>query len=277
MKTRRILTGLLLSAVLFGLQACSTRNAPINDEPVPVHRILVVTGGHPFDEKEFFEMMDAIPDITYDKAKMPDDMGLLAPGLEKKYDAILSYDQNHFFEQGKQITDAQRVNFGKLMQNGMPLLVLHHSVGSFPKWTPYREIAGGAFIFSGAVPLYENLDGKSWPASSHEDDVEMTIRIVDQVHPITRGLDDFVIHDEAYFDMYVSPDVHLLLTTNHPGATPEVAWVHRYHNSPVFTLTLGHGKEAYANENLQKLIAQGLDWIISERRNTKSREDHDPR
>ena len=254
---------MLLSAMLFGLGACTKKDVSPKDESVPVRKILVVTGGHDFDEKEFFEMMDAIPGIMYDKAVMPGDMGLLAPGLEKKYDAILSYDQNHFFEQGKQITEAQRTNFDKLMQNGMPLLVLHHSVGSFPKWPPYREIAGGAFVFSGAVPLYENLDGKSWPASSHEDDVEMTISIVDKEHPVTQGLDDFVIHDEAYVDVYVSPRVNVLLTTNHPRVTPEVAWVHRYHNSPVFTLTLGHGKEAYSNENFRKLIAQGLDWMIA--------------
>jgi hypothetical protein len=269
MKTRFVLTGLLLSVMLFGLGACVKKDEPVKNEPVSGYRILVVTGGHEFDEKEFFEMVDAIPGITYDKAVMPRDMGLLAPGLEKKYDAILCYAQNHFYEaKERRITDRQRANYGKLLQNGMPLLVLHHSVGSFPKWPAYREIAGGAYIFSGAVPLYENLDGKSWPASDYEHDVEMNITVVDKDHPITQGVDDFVIHDEAYIGVYVSPNVHVLLTTSYPGATPEVAWVHRYGNSPVFTLTLGHDKHANDNENLRKLIAQGLDWLISERKTT---------
>jgi type 1 glutamine amidotransferase len=258
MMPRKYLTGLLLLGVLFGLSACTKKDEPVQE---PARKILVVTGGHEYDEKEFFEMIDSFG-ISYDKAVMPQDMDLLAPGLEKKYAAIICYDQNHFHEK-KEITSAQRENFGKLIQNGMPLLVLHHGVGSYPKWPPYREIAGGAYIFKGAVPFYKDVDGKEWGESTYEHDVDMDITVVDRDHPITQGVDDFTIRDEAYIGVYVSPKVHVLLTTDYPGATPEVAWVHRYGKSPVFTLTLGHGKDAYANENLRKLISNGIDWLIA--------------
>ena len=103
------------------------------------------------------------------------------------------------------------------------------------------------------------------PVRGIADLVEMNITVVDKDHPITQGVEDFIIHDEAYIGVYVDLKVHVLLTTGYPGATPEVAWGHRFGNSPVFTLTLGHDKNAYASENFQKLIVNGINWLIAEK------------
>ena len=280
--TRFPIAGLLVSAVLVCFVTACQQKAPVpTGESLP--RILVLTeesqyfkdvDGKGFDEKEFFEMLDAMPGFTYDRAEIPKDMGLLAPGLEKKYAAILSYDQNHHHRrkdsQGKiLVTDEHLANFEKLMQNGMPLFVLHRSVGSYPKWTTYRDIAGGAFIFPGAVPFYEGLDGKDWPQSEYIHDVELNIIVADKDHPITQGIGDFVIHDEVYQGMYVKPGVHVLLTTDYPDTIPPVAWVHHFGNSPVFTFIQGHDKQAFANENYRKIVKQGIDWLVAEREKIK--------
>ncbi len=246
---RTILTGLAVFAVLF----CTMTPSPAADD-APKHKVLVVTGGHGFDEKEFYEMFDALPNVSYDRAELPKDMDLLAPGLEKKYDAIISYDMNQF-----PITDAQRANFDKLLHNGMPLIVFHHSIGGYPDWPKYREIAGGAYLFKDV-----ELDGKTWPPSDYKHDVEMDITIADKEHPITKGVGDFAILDEAYKNVYVHPESHVLLTTDNPHATKQVAWTHRYGKSPVFTIMLGHDKHAFANANLRKLLQQGIDWLVKE-------------
>ena len=247
--TRILTTGLFVLNFLLCPAAflCAQENAP-------TYKVLVVTGGHDFDVKEFYEMFDALPNIKYDKAELPKEMDLLAPGLEKKYDVIVSYDMNNF-----PITDAQRANFDKLMQTGMPLIVFHHSIGGYANWPKYREIAGGAYLF-------ENLeaDGKTWPPSDYKHGIEMKITIADKDHPITKEVIDFVILDEAYKDVYVRPDVKVLLTTDHPLATKQVAWVHRYGKSPIFTIMLGHDKDAFANESLRKLLKQGIDWVVGE-------------
>ena len=245
--TRLLMTGLFVLGTLFCPQTFL-----FAQENATKHKILILTGGHGFDVKEFYEMFDVLPGVTYDKAELPKEMDLLAPGLEKKYNAIVSYDMNNF-----PISDAQRANFEKLMQTGMPLIVFHHSIGGYKDWPKYREIAGGAYLF-------ENLeaDGKTWPPSDYKHDITMKIAIADKDHPIAKGLNDFEILDEAYKDVYVRPDVHVLLTTEHPLATKQVAWVHRYGNSPVFTIMLGHDKHAFANENLRRLLKQGIDWIV---------------
>jgi type 1 glutamine amidotransferase len=230
-------------------------------ENTPAHKVLILIGGHDFDVKEFYEMFDALPGISYDKAELPKEMDLLAPGLEKKYDVIVSYDMNNF-----PITDEQRANFEKLIHGGMPLLVFHHSIGGYKDWPKYREIAGGAYLFANL-----EADGKTWPPSDYKHDVEMKIDIADKDHAITKGLSDFTILDEAYKDVYVKPDAHVLLTTDNPLSTKQVAWTYRFGNGSVFTLMLGHDKHAFANENLRKLLKQGLDWLCTERKDQSAK------
>ena len=240
-----------LSALLSTL-ACPASFAA---EKTPECKVLIVTGGHDFDTKAFYNMFDAMSGIVYDKAELPKDMDLLALGLEKKYDVIVSYDMNRF-----PITDVQRANYEKLLQNGMPLLVFHHSICGYDNWPAYREIAGGAYLFKNM-----EIDGKTWPPSAYKHDVEMKIAVTDKSHPITQGLDGFTIFDEAYKGVYVSPKAHVLLTTEHPLSTKQVAWTHNYGKSPVFTILLGHDKHAYGNKNLQTLIKQGIEWLASDR------------
>lgn len=254
--TRCVFACLLVLQCVF---ACSW-NPSFAEEKKPECKILILTGGHGFEEKEFYEMFDAMPGIVYDKAELPKDMNLLAPGLEKKYDAIISYDMNQF-----PVTDEQRANYEKLLQNGMPLLVFHHSIGGYPDWPTYREIVGGAYIYQEM-----EIDGKTHPPSDFKHDVEMKIAIADKNHPITKGLDDFTILDETYKNVYVRDGVHVLLTCDHPLSTKQIAWVHRYGKSPVFTIILGHDKHAYANENLRTLLKQGIEWLVDERKQSEN-------
>ena len=54
--------------------------------------MLVTYGGHGFEEKQFFAMFDALPNVTYKKAELPKQADLLKPGLEKDFDVIVMYD-----------------------------------------------------------------------------------------------------------------------------------------------------------------------------------------
>lgn len=240
---------LVLSCAFGGLANFSSA-----EEKAAECKILIVTGGHGFEQKEFYEMFDAFPGIVYDKAELPKDMDLLAPGLEKKYDVLVGYDMNHF-----PVTDAQRANFDKLLQGGMPFLVFHHCIGGYPDWPKFREIAGGAYLYKDM-----EIDGKTWPPSDYRHDVEMQIAVADKEHPITKGVKDFTILDETYKNVYVRDDVHLLLTCDHPLSTKQIAWTHRYEKSPIFTIMLGHDKHAYGNENLRTILKQGIAWLVNE-------------
>ena len=225
------------------------------EEAKPIN-ILIVTGGHDFDEPNFYKMFDAMPNIRYDKAKLPKDMDLLAPGLEKKYDLVLTYDMNNF-----PVSNAQREQFAKLIEEGMPLLVLHHSVGGYDNWMPYSRMIGGKYVHKPT-----EIDGKTYPASDYKHDIDIKVQIADKEHPITKGLDDFVILDETYYTHSADSGSgnNILIKTDHPNSMKSIAWTRTYKGAPIFNFVLGHGKSAYGDKNFQEVLRRGILWAAGE-------------
>ena len=233
------------------------------EEAEPTFNILVVTSGHGADLPNFHRMFDEMPGIAYSRAVLPRDMDMLAPGLEKKYDLVLTYCVNNH-----PITDAQRENFAALIKSGMPLFVLHHSLVGYANWSLYREMVGGQYLLTET-----EIDGVLHPASSYKYDLDINVQVMDRDHPITRGIENFTIHDEGYLNMYVREGVHVLLKTDHPYSTPELAWTTQYGKGPVFVLTLGHDNHAFANPNFRQIVRQGIQWGVEERRRNQQSSD----
>lgn len=217
-------------------------------EPKPL-RVLVTFGGHGFEQKEYFAMWDALPGVTYAKAEMPMDADLLKPGLEKQYDVIVLYDMTKGF------TPARRKAFTDLLASGIGLVATHHNLGAHADWPGYAGIIGGRYLFAP-----ENIDGKEWPASTFADDQEIHVTIADKEHPITKGLTDFVIHDETYGSFYVAPDSHILLTTDHPKCGHQIAWTRQVGRSRVCYLMFGHGPSAWSNPTYKDLLLRAIRW-----------------
>jgi len=215
-------------------------------------RVLLTTGGHPFEKEPFYATFDAMKSITYTKAEMPKDADLLKPGLEKKYDCIVMYDMCR-----PGISPQQQAAFVKLLKDrGIGVVSLHHNLGAHAGWDEFRKIIGGKFILQDC-----EIDGKAYKTTPWSHGQDLKISVADKQHPITRGIDDFEIHDETYGKFYVEPDVHVLLTTDHPKNNHQVAWTHQYGKSRVFYLMLGHDGQAYTNPAWGKLVEQGIHWV----------------
>jgi uncharacterized protein len=212
-------------------------------------RVLLTYGGHDFEEKPFFAMFDALHDVQYTKAPLPESAGLLKPGLEKDYDVIVRYDMVAKF------TPDQEKAFVELLHRGIGLVALHHNLGAHGQWPEYTKVLGGKYCLS----VYEE-GGKRFGPSGYEHDNDLKIAVADREHPITRGLADFAIHDEVYNHCYVAPDVRVLLTTNHPKNDPRIAWVHQYGKSRVFYFQLGHDSQAWKNPAYPEILARGIRW-----------------
>jgi type 1 glutamine amidotransferase len=224
------------------------------EDPAPAKpiTILLTYGGHGFEEKAFFEMFDKFPGIQYTKAPLPKSADLLKPGLEKEYDAIVLYDMV------KSISADQRKAFVELLQTGIGVVALHHNLGAHADWPEYRKIIGGKYFFKP-----ETFDGQAHPASSYAHGQDMKITVTDKDHPITTGLQDFEIHDEAYKNYYTAPDVKVLLKTDHPKNDPSIAWVTRYGRSRVFYFMLGHDSKAWKQPAYPEILSRGIRWAAS--------------
>ena len=226
----------------------------------PKIRVLFIYGGHGFDEKAMYQMLDSYTDVTYDKAEMPKALDLYRPGLEKTYDCIVMYDSYTF-----PYTKEQTGNFKKLLEEGIALVVLHHSVWGFNGWSEFAKIAGGQCFFKDG---YE-IDGTTFSTSLWDHDQTIQVKIADKDHPITQGTDDFTIIDEAYANAYIHPDVHVLWTTDHPKSDKVIAWTWKYAKSPVFTTMQGHDAKVYCNPGFSRTVHQAIQWTVNELRKEK--------
>ncbi len=212
-------------------------------------RVLLTYGGHGFEEKPFFAMFDALGEVQYTKAPLPQSAGLLKPGLEKDYDVIVRYDMVDKF------TPDQEKAFVALLQQGIGLVALHHNLGAHRQWGEYTKIIGGRYCFG----VYRE-GGKKFGPSAYQHDQDLQVAVADREHPITRGLADFAIHDEVYNHCYVAADVRILLTTNHPKNDPQIAWAHEYGKSRVFYFQLGHDSQAWKNPAYPDILARSIRW-----------------
>ncbi|MGL4943875.1 MAG: ThuA domain-containing protein [Thermoguttaceae bacterium] len=238
------LSALLLLQPMARAQLVSKRPADI--------RVLFVYGGHGFDEKEMYTLLNQLEGVKYDRVQMPAALAMLRPGLEKQYDCIVLYD--HFtFPFTKEQTD----HFVDLLKTGIGLVVLHHAICDYPGWDGFPQMIGGRYVLTKDG---ETIDSTPRSPSTYKHDVTVRVKVVDKAHPILQGVDDFEIFDEVYGNVYVNPDVHVLLTTDHPDATRQLAWTWRFGKTPVFVLLLGHDKKSYRNAQFRQILKQGIHW-----------------
>ena len=212
---------------------------------------LVVTGGHGFDREPFFKMFSENSSIEFTAAEH-------SKTNASVYDRedLLSYDVVVLYDMPQNITDAQKAKFKALFDKGIGLVVLHHALVSYQNWPEYEQIIGGRYQEPDAKKPGTVTEAVGW-----EHDVDFRIVIAPTNHPVTGGLKDFDIHDEIYWGFRVGNDVTPLITTTHPKSGKPLGWARSQGGSRVVYLQLGHGKEAFGNENYRKLVAQSIQWV----------------
>ena len=219
-------------------------------EPAAKLKVLVVTGGHGFEQEPFFKMFKDNPEITFTHAEhAKTNATVYERGDLSSYDVVVLYDM------AKNITEEQKAKFLSLFDKGTGLVVLHHALVSYPDWPEYEKIIGGRY-----PEPDPNKPGTVTEKAGYQHDVEVPVVLVAKDHPITAGLKDFTIHDEIYWGYRVQPDVTPLITTTHAKSGKPLGWSRTQGKSRVVYLQLGHGPEAFNNENYRKLVAQSIRW-----------------
>jgi type 1 glutamine amidotransferase len=234
--------------VLAGLASATRARA---DEPAVNRkvRVLVTVGGHGYDDKVFAAKFGNMPDLQYAKIQMPQQAKLLKPGLEKKYDVIVMFDW-------AKTSDEDNKAFGELLKQGIGLVSMHANLLSHEGWSEWRKIVGCKWCSK-----EEEIDGKKYgPTAIGGYTVPIKVTAADKEHPITRGLADFTVADEAFKNIYVTPGVHMLLTTDCPTCQPQVAFTQQYGKCRVFYCMLGHGSETWNNPAFTDLLDRAIRW-----------------
>lgn len=210
--------------------------------------VLLVSGGHDFEEDLFYDVFDSLQNITYDTATQPRGNELIASPSVNNYDVLVFYDMYD------SITAAQQKAYTNLLNKGKAMIFLHHALVSYQHWEEFKNIIGGKYYQTAQIVNGDTLK------STYEHDLTIPVKVEDTTHPVTSGIQDFEIFDEIYGHCEILPTVEPLLSTSYAESIPYLAWINPYGNSDVLYIQLGHGPEAYANPNYRKLIQQVIHW-----------------
>ena len=212
-------------------------------------KAVVVTGGHDFEHEPFFSLFKGYSDIEYVEAVQKNDSEIFEDISKWDYDVIVLYNMT------QKMSPQRQQNFLALLNRGVGVVALHHSMGSFQDWSQYRKIIGAGYYLK---PWEEG--GVKYEGSTYKHDIDMNVHIADLKHPITRNMGDFAINDEAYKGCGFEKDNRVLLTTDHPDSDKTVGWVKTYNKAKVCTIQLGHGPQAYADPTFRQLIVRAIRW-----------------
>ena len=211
--------------------------------------VLLITGGHDYDTENFPKLLSKLP-ITYDHAEHPNAYKMLKSDIISKYDVVLLYDMP------KEIPEEAQADFIAMLEKGKGLIVLHHAFCSYDHWPEYVKIAGGRYHH------YKWMkDGVEQSPSGFKLNVELDIKIADQNHPITKGISDFSIVDEAYRNTELLSSVQPLLSTDSPLNGPLIGWTNNYGKSRVVTITIGHGNTTWENPTFIEILSRSILWV----------------
>jgi lysophospholipase L1-like esterase len=219
------------------------------DPVLETPRVLAITGGHAYDTTAFRQMLASLEGIRFDTLSCPYALHLLASPYAATYDALLFYD----FQPDLDLRDS--AVFTGLTVFGMPLLFLHHAICSFQRWEGYREMVGGRYVMEG-------YGHGSLSAAEH--DLDLQVLISDPSHPVTRGMEDITIHDEAYSGLDILEGVTPLLETGDPACSSPMGWTHRYRNSKVVYLMPGHDHHAYEHPAYRELLENSISYLTED-------------
>lgn len=219
----------------------------VDREPV---NVLLFTGGHDFNREEFFAGLDTMDHVLITELAQPDANKAFTDGRAMEADVILLYDM------WQSISEEEKQGFLGFLKAGKGLVAVHHCIASYQAWPEFTEILGGKYMLEAG-----EVAGQSHGASTFKHDIPLLIRIEDREHPVMHGFDDFMIFDEGYGNLYLSPDAHVLMTTDHAEASTAMAWTNTYEQARVVYIQPGHGVEAFRHPMFQRLIENAVHWV----------------
>lgn len=216
-------------------------------------KIAVITGGHNFDRPSFFEMFDALDSINWDEVVQPKALQMMVDKSIYDFDVLVFYDMY------QPIHRKEKKAFLKLLRKGKPMLFLHHALVSYQNWDAFREIIGGKYYNQ---KMLENRPEQVYSDYLHDTDIK--VEILQNKHPVTNSLEDFMVFDEVYGNTEVLPGVIPLLGTNHPKSTSVIGWENHYRRSRIIYLQPGHGTSIFSDKNYRKLLRQAIMYLADE-------------
>jgi type 1 glutamine amidotransferase len=224
----RVLALVAIVAVIF----CMGANAPTKPAQI---KVLLITGddvsAHPWREISETTREILVGSGKFDVKVVEDPLILESATALKNYDVIVFtiYAQ----KQGELPAQAQE-NLLNYVKSGKGFFVQHLATASFPKWDEFGH---------GPRSVFES-------------------QIVDNEHPITKGLTNFTTDDELYAKLQGNEPIHVLIQADSGWSkkTEPLVFTKSYGQGRVVHNAYGHDRKALMTPSVQKIIIRGTEW-----------------
>jgi type 1 glutamine amidotransferase len=149
------------------------------------------------------------------------------------------------------ITEEQGEAVKDFVSAGNGFYSLHNNSHVSLSSKPYREVMGGAYI-------------------GHPPQRPFKVRVVRKDHPVTQGVQDFMVNDEQHYVTYDKDSNNIILRAeNIDGLTYEnlgngsiSGWAHEYGKGRVVFTAVGHNIHAMWQPEYLKLQKNAVNWLL---------------
>ena len=153
------------------------------------------------------------------------------------------------------ITEEQGAAIKDFVQAGGALYALHNSSHISLSSKNYREVMGGAYIDHPALRPFK-------------------VSVVNKEHPITRGVQDFIVNDEQHFVMYDKDPRYILLRSENIDGLTDISegrdlgtkaiagWAYDFGKGRVVFTAVGHTLHALWQPEYFKLQKNAVGWLL---------------
>lgn len=187
--------------------------------------------------------------------------GMIWPnGYLEPNDYAYSHDLENLREWPKEkpeawITAEQGAAIKAFVQSGGALYALHNSSHISLSSPDYREVMGGAYIDHPALRPFK-------------------VSVVNKDHPITRGVQDFIVNDEQHFVTYDKDPKYILLRSKNIDGLTDVSegkdlgaeaiggWAYDFGKGRVAFTAVGHTLHAMWQPEYFKLQKNAVRWLL---------------
>jgi uncharacterized protein len=258
-------------------------------------RLLLVTGGHPFQQEPLADVFDALAPSRWTQAHQPDAVAWFTPErfdeAVASFNVIVFYDMpgirftrsdppTEFPEPPADLIEGMR----RLADAGVGFVFLHHAIASWPATEAFANLLGGRFHYQPA-----QWNGRVYPDSGYLFDVTHHIDVIDPTHPVSAGLGtSFTLTDELYLFPVLEAAVTPLFRTTFPTDDPSrfysadlairgernsnrgwthpigsqlVGWTKPFGPKELVYLQFGDGPVTYADPNFRQVLGNAVNWV----------------
>ena len=230
--------------------------------------LLVLSGGHPYEEAPFADLLGALGEWEVTHLVHPEGGEADAAGAIAVADALLFYDMaGYTFADGAVTMRPPSPAFAQAIAarfaSGRGAVAMHHALAGWAEWPEWHEWLGGGFLYQPGA-----WQGAAWPVTRG---LPASFPVTDELYlcPIDEAAFTPLVRAEGFAftrDNFYSAAkaVAGAMFSNegwdHPPGSNCIAWESRTCPAPLVYLQCGDGPATYANPNLRQMLAQALDY-----------------